>query len=53
VPLAFIAYVPALQLVRGTDWPMAGLGVLWAIAFFLGSRAFWRFAMSHYTSASS
>lgn len=60
VPLAFLATVPSRQLVRpvlgswgGADWLMVGLGVLWALAFLTASRAFWRFAMTRYTSASS
>lgn len=53
VPLGFIATVPARQLVRSFDPSMVGLGVLWAFVFFVVSRTFWRFALRHYTSASS
>ena len=53
IPMAFIATIPATQLVRGTDWRMVGLGIAWAIVFLGLSRAFWVFAMRHYTSASS
>jgi ABC-2 type transport system permease protein len=53
VPLAFLATVPAKQLVRGFDGPMLMLGVLWAAVFLVASRLFWRFALRHYTSASS
>ncbi len=53
VPLAFIATIPARQLVFGADPWMVGLGVVWACAFLLISRVFWRFALRHYTSASS
>lgn len=53
VPMAFIATIPASQLVRGADWRMVGLGLVWAAVFFGLSRAFWKFAMRHYTSASS
>lgn len=53
LPMAFIATIPASQLVRGADWAMVGLGAFWAITFFALSRWFWRFAMRHYTSASS
>jgi ABC-2 type transport system permease protein len=53
VPLAFLATIPARQLVRGFDGQMVALGVLWAAAFLTSSRLFWRFAMRHYTSASS
>lgn len=53
LPMAFIATIPASQLVKGAEWQMVGLGLVWAFAFFALSRWFWRFAMSHYTSASS
>jgi ABC-2 type transport system permease protein len=53
LPLAFISTVPARQLVRELDWTMVGVGVVWALAFFLLARVFWRFALRHYTSASS
>lgn len=53
IPLAFLATIPARQLTQGVDWKMVLIGCLWAIAFLLFSRAFWRFAMRHYTSASS
>ncbi|MFN3729645.1 MAG: ABC transporter permease [Fimbriimonadaceae bacterium] len=53
LPLGFIATVPARQLIRGFDPVMVGLGVIWALAALAISRAFWRFAMRHYTSASS
>lgn len=53
VPLAFIATVPARQLVRGFEPAMLLLGITWAIAFFLGARWFWNFALQHYGSASS
>lgn len=53
LPLAFIATIPARQLVKELSWPMVGLGVLWALVFFAAARCFWRFALRHYTSASS
>lgn len=53
VPLAFLATVPAKQLVRGFDGPMLMLGLAWAAVFLVLSRAFWRFALRHYASASS
>ncbi|MFY9235101.1 MAG: ABC-2 family transporter protein [Fimbriimonadaceae bacterium] len=53
LPLAFIATVPARQLVRGFDASMLAFGLGWALAFFLVARWFWRFALRHYTSASS
>jgi ABC-2 type transport system permease protein len=53
VPLAFLATIPARQLVVGLDPAMLALGVLWASVALLVSRLFWRFALRHYTSASS
>lgn len=53
LPLGFIATVPARQLKNGFDPGMAGLGLLWAVVFFAFARWFWRFALRHYTSASS
>lgn len=53
MPLAFIATVPASQLVKTPDPKMVLLGVAWAAAFFVLARLFWRFALRHYTSASS
>jgi ABC-2 type transport system permease protein len=53
IPVAFIAYVPALALKEGVSlyWLLAALGVT---AFFLGaSRFFWNYATRSYTSASS
>lgn len=53
VPLAFLATVPVLALsgVSGAVW--LALGVGWAVAFVMLARWFWRFALRHYTSASS
>jgi ABC-2 type transport system permease protein len=53
LPLAFIATIPASQLIHGADWTMVGLGAAWAFAFCVLARWFWKFAMRHYTSASS
>jgi ABC-2 type transport system permease protein len=53
IPLGFFATVPARQLVRGFDPVMLLAGVAWAMAAFLASRVFWKFAMRHYSSASS
>lgn len=53
LPLAFLATVPARQLVRGFDLRMVVIGLVWAVAAFLFARVFWRFALRYYTSASS
>lgn len=53
IPLAFIAYAPALMLKEGVQWNwiLAAVGIT---ALFLGmSGLFWRFATRSYTSASS
>lgn len=53
VPLAFLATVPARQLVHAADGAAVAEGVAWSVAVLLGSRLFWRKAMRSYTSASS
>lgn len=53
VPLAFLATMPARQLVSGFDPSMVGLGVLWATVALVCARAFWVFALRSYNSASS
>lgn len=53
IPLAFLATMPARQLVTGFDGAMLGLGIGWAVLFLGLSRIFWVFAMRQYTSASS
>lgn len=53
VPLAFLATMPARQLVQSFDSAMLLLGLAWAAVFLMLSRVFWLFAMRHYTSASS
>ena len=53
LPLAFIGTIPARQLKDGFDGNMLALGVIWASCALILSRMFWRYAMRHYTSASS
>jgi ABC-2 type transport system permease protein len=53
IPLAFIATVPARQLVQGPDLAMTGIGVAWALGFLFLARTFWHFALKNYASASS
>jgi ABC-2 type transport system permease protein len=53
IPMAFLATMPSRQLAKGFDLPMVLLGLLWAAVAFLVARWFWRFALTHYTSASS
>jgi ABC-2 type transport system permease protein len=53
VPLGFFATIPARQLVKEFNPMMVLAGIVWAAAAFWLSRRFWRFAMTHYSSASS
>lgn len=53
IPLAFLATMPASQLVKGFDSNMVGLGCIWGVALLALSRLFWRYALRHYSSASS
>ncbi len=53
VPLAFLATIPARQLVRGQDYAALGEGLVWAAVVLVLSRMFWKYAMRSYTSASS
>lgn len=53
VPLAFIATVPASQLKVGFNGELVAIGAAWAVGFLIAARWFWRFALRHYTSASS
>jgi ABC-2 type transport system permease protein len=53
VPLGFLATVPARQLVEGFNLSLAVMGIVWGFAALWISRFFWRFALTHYGSASS
>lgn len=53
VPLAFVAYAPAVQLVKQPDFRLLGVGVVWAVVLSIVARNYWNFAMRHYSSASS
>ncbi|MCH8274682.1 MAG: ABC-2 family transporter protein [Armatimonadetes bacterium] len=53
VPLAFIATVPSKALMGNLPPIFLLYGVLWALLFLALSRWFFRFALRHYTSASS
>lgn len=53
VPLAFLATVPARQLVKGLDLQALWEGAAWALVVLTLSRLFWRRAMRSYSSASS
>lgn len=53
VPLAFIAYVPALMFKEGVRWQWLATGLLVTTLFVSAASLFWRFATRSYTSASS
>lgn len=53
VPVAFMTTVPAQSLLGRSDAAWLGGAAGLAAAMALGSRAFWRFALRYYTSASS
>ncbi|HJO77806.1 MAG TPA: ABC-2 family transporter protein, partial [Prochlorococcaceae cyanobacterium Fu_MAG_134] len=51
LPVAFLTTVPAEVILGRAAMPMLVLGLFLAVLFFLGSRAFWLFALRFYTSA--
>ncbi len=53
VPLAFVATIPARQLVQSFNPTMVFIGFGWALVALFVSRWFWNFALGHYGSASS
>lgn len=53
IPIAFITTVPAAAAVGRLSWGMAAASIAIAALLLLMSHAFWRIALSSYTSASS
>ena len=53
LPVALLTTVPAEVILGRAAMPMLALGMFLAVIFFVGSRAFWLFALRYYTSASS
>lgn len=54
IPLAFVATVPAKILTNvSIDWKLVLISFGMGVVFFFGSRAFWKFSLKHYSSASS
>ncbi|KGG25351.1 conserved membrane protein [Prochlorococcus sp. MIT 0702] len=53
LPVAFLTTVPAEVILGRAAMQMLVLGLFLAVIFFVGSRAFWLFALRYYTSASS
>ena len=53
VPLGFLGTIPTGQLMRRVDLPLLTWGLGWTLVALVGSRWFWRYALSRYASASS
>jgi ABC-2 type transport system permease protein len=53
IPLAFMATIPAKIFIRGFDFWLISASIALAAVFFYASRRFWKFALRHYSSASS
>lgn len=53
VPLAFLAWAPSKALMGSLNVSLIFWGVAWAVCALVFSRLFFRFALRHYTSASS
>ncbi len=53
IPLAFMATVPAKIFIHGFDFWLVSSSIVLAVIFFFASRKFWKFALKHYSSASS
>lgn len=53
VPVALFAALPTQQLVRGVQPQDLVVSILWTAVALVGSRAFWKYALRHYSSASS
>jgi ABC-2 type transport system permease protein len=53
VPVAFITTVPAQAMLGQASLRWLGAAAVLAVVLFAVARAFWRFALRHYTSASS
>ncbi len=53
VPVTFLTTVPAEAMLNRSDWSWTASSGLLALGLLFASRAFWRFALRFYTSASS
>jgi ABC-2 type transport system permease protein len=53
VPVAFLTTVPARAMIGRGGPALFGVSAVLALALLLATRAFWRFALRFYTSASS
>jgi len=53
IPITFLTTVPSEAFLNKIEIQSILLGVLFSILFYSASRIFWKFALRHYTSASS
>jgi len=53
LPVAFLTTVPAEALIGRGSWPWIAASWLMALTCLISTRLFWRYALRHYTSASS
>jgi ABC-2 type transport system permease protein len=53
LPVAFLATIPTQALLGKASVSFLWFAVAWAVGFFVMGRAFWKFALRSYTSASS
>lgn len=53
IPVAFATTFPAQALLGGADHRLLPIGAALAVVALLGTRAFWNYAVRHYSSASS
>jgi ABC-2 type transport system permease protein len=53
IPVAFLAYFPANQLVKGASVTLLATSFAYGILFFFGARLWWNYSLKHYSSASS
>jgi len=51
--VAFLATIPTQALLGKASAGFLWFAVAWAVGFFVMGRAFWKFALRSYTSASS
>lgn len=53
IPIAFIATFPAKIFIFGPNWHLLLSATALAVIFTVSSRLFWKYALNHYSSASS
>lgn len=53
IPITFLTTVPSEIILEKSNGYMLYIGIFVALIFFILSKKFWEFALSHYTSASS